>query len=215
TAILKKGVTPQSAAADLQVIVQNLAATSPREFPEHFEMSVRPLNDAIVADFKQTVVLLIAAVVLLLFISASNVASLLLTHHTSRAREIALRSALGATRGRLIAQLFIESLVLGTAGCIAGCVLSFIGLQLVRYTPGLQVPGEADLSLNAPVLLFAIAVSLLTTLLFGLSPAWLAVRHDLRSKLQTSGVNLGGARGGSRIRAGLVVGQVALSMLLL
>ena len=215
TAILKKDVSRESAGADLQVIAQNLATTHRQEYPQHFQMSVRPLNDAIVNDFKQTVFLLIAAVVLLLFISASNVASLLLTHHTSRAREIALRSALGASRGRLIAQLFIESLVLGIVGCGAGCLLSFIGLELVRYTPGLQVPGEADLSLNWPVLAFAVGVSLLTTILFGLSPAWLAVRRDLRSNLQTSGVNVGAARGGSRLRAGLVVGQVAISMLLL
>ncbi len=215
SAIIKKNVSLASAGADLQVIAEGLAAVYRQEYPEHFQMSVRPLNDAIVADFKQTVFLLIAAVVLLLFISASNVASLLLTHHTARAREIALRSALGASRGRLIAQLFVESLVLGVAGCLAGSLLSFLGLQLVHYTPGLQVPGEADLSLNWPVLLFAVGVSLLTTLLFGLSPAWLAVRRDLRSNLQTSGVNVGAARGGTRIRAGLVVGQVAISMLLL
>ncbi len=213
--ILKKDVSRESAGADLQVVAQGLAATERQDFPEHFQMLVRPFNDAIVGDFKQTVSLLIAAVALLLFISSSNVASLLLTHHSGRAREIALRSALGASRRRLIAQLFVESLVLGIAGCFAGTLLSLLGLQLVRHTPGLQVPGEADLSLNWPVLLFALGVSLITTLLFGLSPAWMAVRRDLRSNLQTSGVNVGAARGGTRVRAGLVVGQVAISMLLL
>jgi putative ABC transport system permease protein len=111
--------------------------------------------------------------------------------------------------------LFIESLVLGLAGCLIGCILAFFGLEVIRLTPGLQVPGEADMSLNLPALLFAVTVSLLTTLFFGLSPALIAVRRDLRASLQTTSVNMSASRGGARIRAGLVVGQVALSMLLL
>jgi putative ABC transport system permease protein len=215
TGIIKRNVSLQTAAADIQVIAQTLVPLHPHDYPQHFQMTAKPMNEVIVDDFKQTLTLLIAAVVLLLLISSSNVASLLLTHHTARAREIALRAALGASRGRLIRQLFVESVVLGLAGCLAGCFLAFLGLRLVTLTPGLQVPGEADMSLNWAVLIFAVGVSFLTTLLFGLSPALLAVRKDLRSSLQTTGVNVNASSGGARIRAGLVVGQVALSMLLL
>ena len=215
TGIIKRKVSLQTAAADIQVIAQALVPLHRQDYPEHFQMTAKPMNDVIVDDFKQTVTLLIAAVILLMLISSSNVASLLLTHHTARAREIALRAALGATRGRLIRQLFVESLVLGLAGCMVGCFLSYLGLRVVTLTPGLQVPGEADLSLNWPVLFFAVALALLTTLFFGLAPALFAVRKDLRSSLQTTGVNVNTSSGGARLRAGLVVGQVALSMLLL
>jgi putative ABC transport system permease protein len=215
TGLIKPNVTLQTAAADLQGIAKNLVATHRRDYPEHFQMGARPMNEVIVDDFKQTLTYLIAAVLLLLLISSSNVASLLLTQHTARAREISLRAALGATRSRLVRQLFVESLVLGLAGCVAGCLLAWLGLTIVTLVPGLQVPGEADMSLNWPVLLFAVTLSLLVTLLFGLAPALVSVRKDLRSNLQTTGVNISASRGGGRIRAGLVIVQVALSMLLL
>lgn len=215
TGLIKPGVSRQTAGADLQVIAKQLATVYPKDYPEHFQMTVRPLNEVIVDDFKTTLFLLIGAVLLLLLISSSNVASLLLTHHTARAREIALRTALGASRTRLIRQLFIESFLLGVIGCLAGCFLAYLGLHVIRLVPGVEVPGEADMSLNLPVLFFAVGLSLLTTILFGLSPALLAVKKDIRSSLQSSGVNANVAHGGTRIRAGLVVGQVALSMLLL
>jgi putative ABC transport system permease protein len=199
----------------MQVIAKQLVTLHARDYPEHFQMTARPMNEVIVDDFKQTLFLLIAAVVLLLLISSSNVASLLLTHHSARSREIAMRSALGASRGRLIRQLFVESVLLGLAGCLAGCLLAYLGLESVRLVPGINVPGEADMSLNLPVLIFAILLSFLTTLLFGLSPTFLAVKKDLRTSLQSAGVNASGSRSGGRIRAGLVVGQVALSMVLL
>jgi len=215
TAHIKRNISRETAAANLQVVAKQLVALHPKDYPEHFQMTAKPLNEVIVDDFKQTLFLLIAAVVLLLLISSSNVASLLLTHHTARAREIALRTALGAARGRLIRQLFVESLLLGFAGCAAGCLLAYLGLEVVRLVPGVAVPGEADMRLNLPVLFFAVVLSLLTTFLFGLSPAFLAVKKDLRSNLQTSGVNVDASQRGTRIRAALVVGQVALSMLLL
>jgi len=219
TGLVRKGVSGATAAAGLQVTANQLSALYPKDYPEHFQMTTRPMNEVIVGDFKQTLFLLIAAVVLLLLISSSNVANLLFTRHTARAREIALRSALGASRSRLVRQLFVESLLLGLAGCLGGCLLAYFGLQVVRLTPGVsflgKIPGEADMSLNLPVLFFAVILSLLTTLLFGLAPAFLAVKKDLRTNLQTTGVNVNASRRGARVRAGLVVGQVALSMLLL
>ena len=216
TGILKPHVSFQTANADLQVIAEHIVALHPRDYPEHFHMATRSMSAVIVGDFKQTLILLIAAVTLLLLISSSNVASLLLTHHSARAHEIALRAAIGASKGRLIRQLLVESLLLGLVGCLTGCFLAWLGLKLApSLGPMLQVPGEADITLNWPVLLFAVALGLLTTVLFGLSPALFAVKRDLRTSLQTTGLNVNSSRFGARIRAGLVVGQVALSMLLL
>jgi predicted permease len=214
TGIRKEGVSLETAGADLQSIAQHTINLHPRDFPEHFQMTARRMNDVIVAHFKLTLIYLIAAVVLLLLISSSNVASLLLTQHTARARDTALRAALGASRGRLIFQFFVESLLLGIAGCAAGCLLAFLGLRFVTLTPALSLPGEADISLNWPVLLFAVALSLLTTLLFGLFPALIAVKKAPWRELQTTGVNVS-AKSGAAVRAGLVVFQVALSVLLL
>src|SRR5579859_121729 len=215
TGLIKSSVTRQAAAAELQVIAKQLVVVYPKDYPEHFQMTARPMNEVIVADFKETLFLLIGAVVLLLLISSSNVASLLLTHYTARAREIALRAALGASRSRLVRQLFVESLLLGSVGCVSGCFLAYLGLRVIRLVPGVSVPGEADMSLNLPVLIFAVGLSLLTTFLFGLSPALWAVKKDVRANLQTTGIGVDASRSGVRVRAGLVVGQVALSMLLL
>ncbi len=215
TGIRKQGISLQAAGADLQTVAQQrIVPLHPKDYPDHFKMLMRPMNDVIVADFKQTLFLLIAAVALLLLISSSNVASLLLTQHTARARETSLRAALGASRGQLIRQFLVEALLLGLAGCAAGCFLAFLGLRIVTLVPGIEVPGEADLSLNWTVLLFAVLLSLITTLIFGLFPALAAVKKTLWRNLQTAGVNVN-ANSGSRTRGGLVIFQVALSMLLL
>jgi putative ABC transport system permease protein len=216
TGIRKKGVSLETAAEDLQAIANQLVALHKEDYPQHFRMETRPMSDVIVGDFKQTLILLIAAVVLLLLISSSNVASLLLAHASSRAKEIALRAALGAGRSRLMRQLFVESLILGLCGCAAGCVLAEAGIKVaVTLTPMMQIPGEADITLNLPVLAFAVGVSLLATFLAGMSPALFAGKKDLRTNLQSAGVNVNASQVGARMRSVLVVGQVTLSMLLL
>jgi putative ABC transport system permease protein len=216
TGIAKSNVTRETIAADLQQLAERLAVKYKKDYPEHFRMGTRLMSEAIVGDFKKTLIILIGSVTLLLFISSSNVASLLLVHNSARAKEIALRTTLGASRGRLIRQLLIESVMLGAAGCAAGCFLAYVGLRAATTLgSALQIPGEADVSLNMPVLLFAVGVSLLTTLLFGLSPALFAVGKDVRGNLQSAGVNANASRTGDRIRSVLVVGQVALSLLLL
>ena len=214
TGIRKPGVSLQKAAADLQTIALREARLFPKNYPEHFHMDTRPMNDVIVADFKKTLLYLIAAVVLLLLISSTNVASLLLTHHTARARDTSVRAALGASRAQLVRQFFLESLLLGVAGCAAGCLLAFLGMKFVALTPAMSLPGEADISLNLPVLGFALLLSLVNTMLFGLFPALIATRRALWRNLQAAGVNQSSGRG-SQTRSALVVLQVSLSMLLL
>lgn len=214
TGRLKPGYDARDVDADLTSVVNRLATVYPADFPSSFAVRTRRLSDAIVADFKPILYLLFAAVAMLLLISCSNVANLLLVRATSREREIALRASLGATPFRLVRQLLAEALVLAGAGCVAGCSLAYIGLKIVpRYLPG-RIPSEAEFSLNWVVLAFAIAVSLATVFLCGLSPALHAAREGYQQKLAGAGA-VATSRRQSRLRSVLVIAEIALSMALL
>jgi putative ABC transport system permease protein len=212
----KKNVSSAVVAADLKEIADTLVPIHRDNYPEKFRFAMRPFIEGIIGDLRRTMYLLFASVGLLLFISSSNVAGLLLVHTSGRSKEIALRTALGASRARLVRQLLSESFLLGGFGCLAGIFVAYWGLEAAKTLgPALQTPGEADLSLNWHVVLFAVAISFATTLLFGLSPALFAAKKDLRVNLQGASVNESSSQRGGKIRAGLVIGQVALSMLLL
>jgi putative ABC transport system permease protein len=216
TGILKQGVTFSTAEADIDVIARELVKIHPDDYPKKFRVSMKWLNDIILAHFKQTLLLLFAAVGLLLFICCSNVAGLLLAHASARTKEIALRAALGATRRRLVRQLLSESLVLALAGCGLGAFLAYAGMKGLMLTSLTRIlPMEAQVSMNRPVLFFAIGISLLSALLCGLAPALHASRRDLQAGLASTGVNVNAGFQHSRFRSGLVIGQVALSILLL
>jgi len=215
TGILKPGVSFETAAADIDVIARQTALVHKEDYPKNFRVTMRWLNDVVLGGFKQTLLLLFAAVGLLLFISCSNVAGLLLAHASARTKEIALRAALGAGRARLIRQLLSESLVLASAGCLLGCALAYFGLKALLATNMLPLPWEAEISLNRPVLVFAVGISLIATLLCGLAPAFHAVRRDLQKSLAGTGVNVNAGFQHSRFRSGLVIGQVALALILL
>jgi predicted permease len=212
----KKNVSSAVVAADLKEIADTLVPIHRDNYPEKFRFAMRPFIEGIIGDLRRTMYLLFASVGLLLFISSSNVAGLLLVHTSGRSKENALRTALGASRARLVRQLLSESFLLGGFGCLAGIFVAYWGLEAAKTLgPALQTPGEADLSLNWHVVLFAVAISFATTLLFGLSPALFAAKKDLRVNLQGASVNESSSQRGGKIRAGLVVGQVGLSMLLL
>ena len=216
TGILKRDVSLQSAAADMDVIAHQLVAIHPNDFPKEFRANTKYLNDVILAEFKKTLLLLFAAVGLLLFISTSNVAGLLLAQASARTKEIALRFAVGATRARIVQQLLSESLLLAGAGCIAGCVLAFAALKLLLLAPmSSLVPMEASITLNRPALIFAVVISLLATLLCGLAPALHAARSRPQQGLASTGVNVDASFQHRRFRSGLVIGQVVLSLVLL
>jgi putative ABC transport system permease protein len=160
--------------------------------------------------------LLFAAVGLVLLLACSNVASLLLARSASRSREIALRVSLGATRGRIVSQLLIESLLLSVTGGLLGLLLAGLLIQAApAYVPASAIPTTAPLTLNPLVIGFTLAVSLLTGLLFGLAPAVSASRPDVQEVLQDASRGSTGGRGRQWFRHAMVTLEVAVALALL
>jgi putative ABC transport system permease protein len=213
---LKPGVTEKQAVADLTVIANRLALVYPKDYPKHFSVEIQSLTDQVVGRFRTTLYIVLAAVGLLLLIGCGNVANLLLARATTREKEFAIRSALGASRRRLISQLLVESLVLALAGAALGSLMAWSGLKfLVALMPQDIIPSEAVIRLNAPVLLFTFAVSILTALIFGLVPALKAARKDLNEPLRDSGKGVSGGFRHGKLRNAVVILEVALSLTLL
>lgn len=214
---LKPGVSVQAAGADLDAIAHRLQKTNPGGiFPAKFAIVPQTLLDSLIGNFKKTLYALLAAVLLVLLIACSNVANLLLARATAHEREIAMRATLGASRSRLIRQLLVESFLLATAAAGAGCVLAYFGLKVVvALIPAGTLPAETAIHMNAPVLLLALCVTVLTTILCGLAPALHVMRGHLQPRLTGSGKGVEGSFRHGKLRAGLVVSEVALSIILL
>jgi putative ABC transport system permease protein len=214
---LREGVTLQAAAAGLSVIAHQLTSNEPGFAlnPRNYEVTVERLVDTALAGFDKALYALLGAVLLLLLIACTNVANLLLARATLRDREIALRSALGASRARLLRHVLIETFVLSVFSCVVGCIFAALGVRLVQdILPAGSVPDASVIALNWPVLGFAMGMALLTTVVCGLVPALRASRRDLYPTLVVGGKGVSGDRK-NRVRAAIVVLQVALSMVLL
>ena len=213
---LTPGVTLKEAEADLTVVAKRLAAVYPAEYPKHFSVEIHSLTDLVVGGFRTTLYIVLAAVGLLLLIGCGNVANLLLARATTREKEFAIRSALGASRSRLIRQLLVESLILAIGGAAVGTLLAWGGLKsLVALMPQNIIPAEAVIRLNTPVLAFTLGVAVLTALVFGLIPALKAARKDLNEPLRDSGKGISGGFRHGRFRDAVVVLEVAVSLTLL
>lgn len=213
---LKPGVSMKQAEADFTVVANRLSKMYPKDYPKHFTVQLESLTNLVVGRFKATLFIVLAAVGLLLLIGCGNVANLLLARATTREKEFAIRSALGANRWRLIRQLLVESMILAMGGALVGTLLAWGGLKsLVALTPQDIIPAEAVIRLNTPVLLFTLGVAALTALLFGLVPALKAARKDLNEPLRDSGKGISGGFRHGRLRDAVVVLEVGLSLTLL
>ena len=175
---------------------------------------VRPFETELTADVGTTLWALFGAAFFVLLIACANVANLLLVRAAGRMRELSVRSALGAGRGRLIRQMLLEAGVLALAGALAGTLLAYVGLKLLLLSAPENIARLDSVSIDAGVLLFTIAVAVLTTFLAGLVPAVHGSRLRIVDQLKER-TGMAGSAGGSRLRTGLVVGEIALSFVLL
>src|SRR5215471_6235974 len=213
---LKDNVTIAQAQAEMSGIEQQLLDARPKSNP--IGVSVQPLHLNFLTDAtRRNLWLLLGAVGFLLLIACVNVANLLLARGTARQREMALRAALGASRGRLFAQLLTESLVLAAVGGVLGLLLATAIIDLIQAVMppvGTMLPSEAEIRISVPVLLFTIAISTIAGLLFGSTPAWQATRLDLNEVLKL-GLRTGAGASRRNPRRVLVVAEFALALTLL
>jgi predicted permease len=219
-ALLKPGVS----AAQAQQEMDTLTARLRRDFPDFYPpnggltFGVVPLQEQVVGGVRRSLAILIAAVACVLLIACANVANLLLSRGVSRQKELAIRAALGASRGRIVRQLLVESVLLGLIGGALGLLLAFWGLGWMHALGAKSVPRLHEIGINGGVLIFTIAISLLSAVVSGLAPALRAARVDLQAELKdghgaSAGLALWGRR--QRTRQILVTAELTLAVMLL
>src|SRR5882757_940427 len=214
---LQPGLSPEAAQGRLDALLASWKKQYPADYPPQAEWTIHltPLAETLVGNVRQTLILLFCAVGLVLLISCVNVANLLLARASARGREIAVRQALGAARMRLIRQLLTESLLLFVLGGITGFAVLFCARKfLLQFVPE-SLPRLNDISISWGVLAFAIVVSVAAGTIFGLAPAWLTSRLNLTATLRQEGRGTNGSRKRSRLRHVLVIGELALSLVLM
>jgi putative ABC transport system permease protein len=210
---LKPDITVEQAGAEMKTISERLAVQYP-QFSANESAEVIGLQENIVAGIRPALLTLLSAVAVVILIACANVANLLLVRASVRGKELAIRTALGAGRGRLVLQMLSESVLLALAGGGVGLLLAYLAIRPIQTLSAGSIPRAADISIDGTVLLFALGVSLATGILFGLAPAWQASRNTIGSVLKEGGRSSTGA-GGRWVRNGLLVAEVAMSIVLL
>jgi predicted permease len=209
---LKPGTTAAQASTDLNSIARALAQEFPTDNATVKEASAAPLQATLVGKVRSSLLILLGAVAFVLLIAAVNLASLLLARATGRERELAIRAALGAERGRIVRQLFTESMVLAFAGGVLGTAFAYFGARFLTDLAGRQLPLAESVGLDGRVVVFTAGISILTGVIFGLIPAVRASTPMLQQSLRE------GTRGSTRatggLRNALVVTEVALAVVL-
>jgi predicted permease len=210
---LKPGIGMEQAQAQMDLVASALARQYPDQNKNLATTSVRPELERLTGSSRRPLWILLGAVMLVLLIACANTANLLLVRGTERAREFAVRMALGASPLAIIRQLLVESLALGMLGSAGGVLLAIGALQAVLPLAGDSIPRISEVTIDGRVLLFSIAVAILTSVLFTLAPAIQAAGADPVGGLKESARNV--ARGHHRLRSILVAGQIALGLVLL
>jgi putative ABC transport system permease protein len=211
---MKPGVTLDEANSNIKTITAQIAADNPGQAGK-LGANVVSLGEELTGETRRPLIVLLVAVAFVLLIASANLANLLLSRALGRSKEIAVRTALGATRGRLVRQLLTESVLLSFTGGISGVILAVWSFEFLRHLipPGLRL--SVALRIDVPVLVFTLALAVITGVVFGLAPALQSSRIDLNEALKQGGGRTSLSAGHRRLQSAMIIGEVALAMVLL
>ncbi len=209
---LADGVDRRGAEAEIGALSSQYDRSHPGYGDTGRAMLVTSLRESLVGGIRQTLLVLLGAVAFVLLIASANVANLLLARAIAREKEVAIRASLGASRSRLLIQFLIESILLATLGAALGVLLSLGSMRLIRGIGSDILPRASEIHMDLRVLLFTIAIAVITGIIFGLGPAMHAARADLNDALKSTSRSLSG---GGRLRGVMIASEVALAMILL